>query len=118
MDSGLFTKVFTSPEVLAVSLALVFLLPLVFFIASTRSRRRMVRVVPRGSGRLRPAGSGSAASAAKAKRGRGAQQPAAAPRGNRGDDAHGADEDDDLPGPRRSSRADVLDDDEGPEDRA
>jgi hypothetical protein len=48
MDSGLFAKVFSSPEVIVVSLALIFLLPLVFFIASTRSRRRLVRVGPRG----------------------------------------------------------------------
>jgi len=115
MDSGLFTKVLTSPEVLVASLALVLLLPLVFLIASTQSRRRMVRVVPRGSGRVRPAGAGSAAPAAKARRAGGAQQPAAG-RGGRGEGA--SQEDEGLPGPRRSGRADVLGDDEGPEDRA
>jgi hypothetical protein len=47
MDSGLFAKVFSSPEVIVASLALIFLLPLVFFIASTRSRRRFVRAGPR-----------------------------------------------------------------------
>jgi hypothetical protein len=43
MDSGLYTKVFTSAEVIAASLFLILLLPLVFFIASTKSRRRFVR---------------------------------------------------------------------------
>ena len=56
MDSGLFAKVLSSPEVIVTSLALIFLLPLVFFIASTRSRRRSVRVAPRpGAARLRRA---------------------------------------------------------------
>jgi len=42
MDSGLYAKVFTSTEVIAASLFLILLLPLVFFIASTKSRRRLV----------------------------------------------------------------------------
>jgi len=118
MDSGLFTKVLTSPEVLVVSLALVLLLPLVFFIASTKSRRRLVKVVPRGSGRLRARGP---ASGSAARAGRGASAGAAgAGRGSRGAQPEaGVDErDDDLPGPRRAGRPEVLDDDEGPEDRA
>jgi len=49
MDSGLFAKVLSSPEVIVASLALIFLLPLVFFIASTRSRRRFVRAAPRAA---------------------------------------------------------------------
>ena len=47
MDSGLFAKVLSSPEVIVASLAQIFLLPLVFFIASTRSRRRFVRSTAR-----------------------------------------------------------------------
>jgi hypothetical protein len=43
MESGLFVQVITSTEVIAAALFLIFLLPLVFFIASTRSRRRFVR---------------------------------------------------------------------------
>jgi hypothetical protein len=43
MESGLFVQVLTSAEVIAASLFLIFLLPLVFFIASTRSRRKFVR---------------------------------------------------------------------------
>ena len=42
MDSGLYTRVLTSGEVIAVSLFMILLLPLVFFIASTKSRRRLV----------------------------------------------------------------------------
>ena len=55
MDSGLYTKVFTSTEVIAASLFLILLLPLVFFIASTKSRRRFARPVgPRRPARPRP----------------------------------------------------------------
>ena len=43
MESGLFVQVLTSGEVIAASLFLMLLLPLVFFIASTRSRRKFVR---------------------------------------------------------------------------
>jgi hypothetical protein len=43
MESGLFVQVITSAEVIAAALFLIFLLPVVFFIASTRSRRRFVR---------------------------------------------------------------------------
>jgi hypothetical protein len=46
MDSGLYLSIFSSWEVIAACLFLMFLLPLVFFIASTSSRRRIpVRVV-------------------------------------------------------------------------
>ena len=76
MDSGLFAKVLTSPEVLVVSLALIFLLPLVFFIASTRSRRRFVRVSPRAAGGARTAG--ASASARRADR-PGRSEPPARP---------------------------------------
>jgi hypothetical protein len=55
MDSGLFTKVLSSPEVIVASLALIFLLPLVFFIASTRSRRRFIRAPRPAAVRPRPA---------------------------------------------------------------
>jgi len=47
MESGLFVQVLTSTEVIAASLFLILLLPLVFFIASTRSRKRFVRNPPR-----------------------------------------------------------------------
>jgi hypothetical protein len=47
MDSGLYVQVFSSVEVIVASLFLIFLLPLVFFIASTKSRRRFVRLPPR-----------------------------------------------------------------------
>ncbi|MGA2977173.1 MAG: hypothetical protein ABSF77_17845 [Spirochaetia bacterium] len=40
MDSGLYLHVFFSWEVIATSLILMLLLPLVFFVASTRSRNR------------------------------------------------------------------------------
>ena len=40
MDSGLYIKVFSSWEVIVVSLILMLLLPLVFFVASTRSKPR------------------------------------------------------------------------------
>ncbi|MGA2378564.1 MAG: hypothetical protein ABSG85_04590 [Spirochaetia bacterium] len=48
MDSGLFVQVLSSAEVIAAALFVILLLPLVFFIASTRSRRRFVRRPPRG----------------------------------------------------------------------
>ena len=41
MDSGLYLSIFSSWEVIAACLFLMFLLPLVFFIASTTSRRRI-----------------------------------------------------------------------------
>jgi len=41
MDSGLYLSIFSSWEVIAACLFLMFLLPLVFFIASTSSRRRI-----------------------------------------------------------------------------
>jgi hypothetical protein len=41
MDSGLYLSIFTSWEVIVACLFLMFLLPLVFFIASTNSRRRI-----------------------------------------------------------------------------
>jgi hypothetical protein len=44
MESGLYVQVFSSVEVIVACLFLIFLLPLVFFIASTKSRRRFVRV--------------------------------------------------------------------------
>jgi hypothetical protein len=47
MESGLFVQVITSAEVIAAALFLIFLLPLVFFIASTRSRRKFVRAPAR-----------------------------------------------------------------------
>jgi hypothetical protein len=47
MESGLFVQVLTSAEVIAAALFLILLLPLVFFIASTRSRRRFVRAPAR-----------------------------------------------------------------------
>ena len=55
MDSGLYTKVFTSTEVIAASLFLILLLPLVFFIASTKSRRRFSQPSPRVRRARRPA---------------------------------------------------------------
>jgi len=63
MDSGLFAKVLSSPEVIVTSLALIFLLPLVFFIASARSRRRFVRAAPRpAAARLKRTAAAPAAS--------------------------------------------------------
>ena len=47
MESGLFVQVITSAEVIATALFLILLLPLVFFIASTRSRRKFVRAPAR-----------------------------------------------------------------------
>ena len=44
MESGLYVQVFSSVEVIVAALFLIFLLPLVFFIASTKSRRRFVRL--------------------------------------------------------------------------
>ena len=44
MESGLYLQVFTSVEVIVAALFLIFLLPLVFFIASTKSRRKFVRL--------------------------------------------------------------------------
>jgi hypothetical protein len=41
MDSGLYLSIFSSWEVIAACLFLMFLLPLVFFVASTKSRRRI-----------------------------------------------------------------------------
>jgi len=41
MDSGLYLSVLSSWEVIAACLFLMFLLPLVFFIASTNSRKRI-----------------------------------------------------------------------------
>jgi hypothetical protein len=41
MESGLYLSIITSWEVIAVCLFLMFLLPLVFFVASTKSRRRI-----------------------------------------------------------------------------
>ena len=41
MDSGLYLSIFSSWEVIAACLFLMFLLPLVFFIASTSSRKRI-----------------------------------------------------------------------------
>jgi hypothetical protein len=43
MDSGLYVQVFSSVEVIAAALFLIFLLPLVFYVASTRSRKMFVR---------------------------------------------------------------------------
>ncbi len=40
MDSGLYIKVFSSWEVIVVSLLLMLFLPLVFYVASTRSKPR------------------------------------------------------------------------------
>jgi len=45
MDSGLYLSIFSSWEVIAACLFLMFLLPLVFFIASTTSNRRIPRRV-------------------------------------------------------------------------
>jgi len=53
MDSGLYVQVFSSVEVIVASLFLIFLLPLVFFIASTKSRRRFVQLPPR-TGQAKP----------------------------------------------------------------
>jgi hypothetical protein len=57
MDSGLFVQVLSSTEVIAAALFLILLLPLVFFIASTRSRKRFVRgpSLARATKRARPA---------------------------------------------------------------
>jgi len=41
MESGLYLSIVTSWEVIAVCLFLMFFLPLVFFVASTKSRRRI-----------------------------------------------------------------------------
>ena len=41
MDSGLYLSIFSSWEVIAACLFLMFLLPLVFFIASTKSHKRI-----------------------------------------------------------------------------
>lgn len=41
MESGLYLSVFSSWEVIAACLFVMFLLPLVFFVASTKSRRRI-----------------------------------------------------------------------------
>jgi hypothetical protein len=49
MESGLYLSVFSSWEVIAACLFVMFLLPFVFFVASTRSRRR----IPLGVRRLR-----------------------------------------------------------------
>ena len=47
MDSGVFGQVFSSWEVIATSLILILLLPLVFFVASTRAgRKKPVRLTP------------------------------------------------------------------------
>jgi hypothetical protein len=43
MDSGLYVQVLSSTEVIAAALFMIFLLPLVFYIASTRSRKKFVR---------------------------------------------------------------------------
>jgi hypothetical protein len=48
MDSGLYVQVLSSAEVIVAALFLILLLPLVFFIASTRSQRRFVRLPARG----------------------------------------------------------------------
>jgi len=45
MDSGLYLSIFSSWEVIASCLFLMFLLPLVFFIASTRSHGRVTQRV-------------------------------------------------------------------------
>ena len=50
MESGLYVKVFSSVEVIVACLFLILLLPLVFFIASTKSRRRFIRVPAKGRG--------------------------------------------------------------------
>lgn len=117
MDSGLFTKVLTSPEVIVTSLALILLLPLVFFIASTRSRRRLVRVSPRSSaGRVR---SGTSASAVRrAERAAAADDEAGGRSGGGRSDPNDGAEDDERPGPRRSGRGAARDEEEEPEDRA
>ncbi len=54
MDSGLYVQVLSSGEVIAAALFLILLLPLVFYIASTKSRRKIVRPPARRS-RARPA---------------------------------------------------------------
>ena len=80
MDSGLFTKVLSSPEVIVASLALIFLLPLVFFIASTRSRRRFVRAAPRAAAsRTRRAAPAEARTRATGPASERASGPAAGP---------------------------------------
>jgi len=84
MDSGLYTKVFTSTEVIVASLFLILLLPLVFFIASTKSRRTFVR--PPGIART---GKRARATGRRAP----APRPAAAP----AEDTPA----EDTPGPRR-----------------
>jgi hypothetical protein len=53
METGLYVQVFTSVEVIVAALFLIFLLPLVFFIASTKSRRKLVRL-PAKSRKPRP----------------------------------------------------------------
>ncbi len=126
MDSGLFTQVLTSPEVIVTSLALILLLPLVFFIASTRSRRRLVRVVPRSArGRTGSSARGAArrpSAAAAPARDAGAGRSDAEPpdlddrpeprRAARGEDAERGDRRE--PGERARGR----DEDQEPEDRA
>ncbi len=61
MGSGLYIKVLSSWEVIVASLALMFLLPLVFYVASTRAR-------PRRSTALRRAASKPAKRAESTKR--------------------------------------------------
>jgi hypothetical protein len=46
MDSGLFLSIFSSWEMIGACLFVMLVLPLVFFVASTRSRRRPARRVP------------------------------------------------------------------------
>jgi hypothetical protein len=47
MGSGVFSQVFSSWEVIATSLIILLFLPLVFFVAATRSRKKKpVRVPP------------------------------------------------------------------------
>lgn len=50
MESGLYVQVFSSVEVIVACLFLIFLLPLVFFIASTKSRRKFVRAASKSRG--------------------------------------------------------------------
>jgi hypothetical protein len=45
MESGLYLSIFSSWEVIAACLFVMFLLPFVFFMASTKSRRRIPRRV-------------------------------------------------------------------------
>jgi hypothetical protein len=56
MESGLYLSIFSSWEVIAACLLVMFLLPLVFFLASTNSRKRIpLRVLKKRAPAKKPA---------------------------------------------------------------